>query len=44
MSFRLFDLYLPKPFGPGTAAGVGLVWIGGRVLHPTGYMAHPGKR
>lgn len=43
-SLFLFDLFVPRPYGPWIAALAGLVWIGGRVLYLRGYMADPGKR
>ena len=44
VSLWLFDLFIPKPLGAGVAAGLGLIWIGGRILYLTGYMADPAKR
>ena len=44
LSLWLFDLFIPKPAGAGIGAGLGLVWIGGRILYLTGYMADPAKR
>lgn len=43
-SLWLFDLFIPKLLGAGLAAGLGLIWIGGRILYLTGYMADPAKR
>ena len=39
-SLWLFALY----WDPKMAAGAGLVWIVGRILYATGYVADPGKR
>jgi len=40
----LFDRFIPKPYGGWIAAAFGLVWIGGRFMYMTGYMADPNKR
>jgi uncharacterized membrane protein YecN with MAPEG domain len=40
VSLWLFSIY----WNELVAAGVGVVWIAGRFLYSTGYMADPGKR
>jgi len=40
----LFDVFTPKPYGGWIAAGLGVVWIIGRALYLTGYMADPAQR
>jgi len=44
VSLWLFDLYIPKPLGAWIAAALGLVWILGRFIYMSGYMADPSKR
>ncbi len=44
VSLWLFDLFIPRPFGALIAAALGVVWIFGRFLYLTGYMADPAKR
>jgi uncharacterized membrane protein YecN with MAPEG domain len=44
-SLWLFTLIYPTfPFSDFTAAGLGLVWIIGRLLYATGYVKDPGAR
>ncbi len=40
----LFDVFVPAPYGPYGAAGLGVVWIVGRYVYMTGYMADASKR
>ena len=44
VSLFLFDLFIPKPFGAWMAAVLGVIWILGRYMYMTGYMADPAKR
>jgi uncharacterized membrane protein YecN with MAPEG domain len=44
VSLWLFAAFVPAPYGSWGAAGVGVVWIIGRYLYMTGYMADPSKR
>jgi uncharacterized membrane protein YecN with MAPEG domain len=44
VSLLLFDLFIPKPYGAWIGAAAGLVWICGRFMYLTGYMADPAKR
>lgn len=44
VSLWLFDRFIPRPLGGGMAAGLGLIWIGGRILYLAGYMADPARR
>jgi glutathione S-transferase len=44
VSLFLFDLFIPKPYGAWIGAAAGLVWIAGRFMYLTGYMADPAKR
>ena len=44
VSLFLFDLFIPRPYGAWIGAAAGLVWIGGRYMYLTGYMADPAKR
>eukprot|EP01030_Chromulinospumella_sphaerica_P009245 gene9245-9055_t len=44
-SLWLFTLLLPTfPFNDMIAAGLGLVWIAGRVMYALGYVKDPGAR
>jgi uncharacterized membrane protein YecN with MAPEG domain len=44
VSLWLFDLFVAKPYGAWIAAALGVIWIAGRYIYMTGYMAEPGKR
>jgi glutathione S-transferase len=44
VSLWLFAAFVTAPWGRYAAAALGVVWIAGRFLYMTGYMADPKKR